>query len=112
MPEAQIILSEAVIYIASAPKSNSACNAIFSAMETVKNTVTEKVPAHLMDAHYKGAAKLGHGIGYQYAHDYPNHYVRQQYLPDGLTDAKFYEPGDLGYEVEVKKYFEKIRGID
>lgn len=112
MPEAQIILSEAVIYIASAPKSNSACNAIFSAMETVKNTVTEKVPAHLMDAHYKGSAKLGHGIGYQYAHDYPKHYVRQQYLPDGLTDAKFYEPGDLGYEVEVKKYFEKIRGID
>lgn len=112
MPEAQIILSEAVIYVASSPKSNSACNAIFNAMETVKNTVTAKVPAHLMDAHYKGSSRLGHGIGYQYAHDFPNHYVKQQYLPDGLTDAKFYEPGDLGYEVEVKKYFEKIRGID
>lgn len=112
MPEAQIILSEAVIYVASSPKSNSACNAIFNAMETVKNTVTAKVPPHLMDSHYKGSSRLGHGIGYQYAHDFPNHYVKQQYLPDGLTDAKFYEPGDLGYEVEVKKYFEKIRGID
>ena len=72
MPEAQIILSEAVIYVASSPKSNSACNAIFAANEVVRSTVTAKVPAHLQDAHYKGSAKLGHGIGYKYAHDYPN----------------------------------------
>lgn len=111
MPEAQIILSEAVIYVATSPKSNSACNAVFSAMETVKNTVTAKVPAHLMDSHYKGSAKLGHGLGYKYAHDYPNHYVEQQYLPDGLEDETFYEPGNLGYEIEVKKYLNKLRGI-
>jgi len=108
MPEAQIILSEAVIYVATSPKSNAACNAIFSAMSTVKNTTTEKVPTHLMDAHYKGSAKLGHGIGYKYAHDYPNHYVDQRYLPDGLVGTKFYEPGDLGYEQEVKEYFKLI----
>lgn len=111
MPEAQIILSEAVIYVATSPKSNSACNAVFSAMETVKNTVTAKVPAHLMDSHYKGSAKLGHGLGYKYAHDYPNHYVEQQYLPDGLEDKTFYEPGNLGYEIEVKKHLNKLRGI-
>ena len=109
MPEAQIILSEAVIYVASSPKSNSACNAIFAANEVVRSTVTAKVPAHLQDAHYKGSAKLGHGIGYKYAHDYPNHYVKQQYLADGLEDSRFYEPGDLGYEVEVKNYFKKIK---
>ncbi len=109
MPEAQIILSEAVIYVASSPKSNSACNAIFAANEVVRSTVTAKVPAHLQDAHYKGSAKLGHGIGYKYAHDYLNHYVKQQYLPDGLEDSRFYEPGDLGYEVEVKNYFKKIK---
>ena len=109
MPEAQIILSEAVIYVASSPKSNSACNAIFAANEVVRSTVTAKVPAHLQDAHYKGSAKLGHGIGYKYAHDYPNHYVKQQYLPDGLEDSRFYEPEDLGYEVEVKNYFKKIK---
>ncbi len=109
MPEAQIILSEAVIYVALSPKSNSACNAIFAANEVVRSTVTAKVPVHLQDAHYKGSAKLGHGIGYKYAHDYPNHYVKQQYLPDGLEDSRFYEPGDLGYEVEVKNYFKKIK---
>ena len=109
MPEAQIILSEAIIYVASSPKSNSACNAIFAANEVVRSTVTAKVPAHLQDAHYKGSSKLGHGIGYKYAHDYPNHYVKQQYLPDGLEDSRFYEPGDLGYEVEVKNYFKKIK---
>ncbi len=108
MPEAQIILSEAVIYVASSPKSNSACNAIFAANDVVKNTMTAKVPTHLQDAHYKGSSKLGHGLGYQYAHDFPNHYVKQQYLPDGLENEKFYNPGDLGYEVDVKRYFELI----
>ena len=109
MPEAQIILSEAVIYIATAPKSNAACNAVYAAMDTVKSTVTAKVPIHLQDSHYKGAGKLGHGIGYKYAHNFPNHYVKQQYLPDGLEDKVFYEPGDLGYEAEVKEYFRKIK---
>ena len=102
MPEAQIILSQAVSYVACAPKSNAACVAIDRAMETVRSTKTAPVPAHLQDSHYRGAQKLGRGTGYLYAHDFPNHYVRQQYLPDGLTDAKFYEPTENGYEKEIK----------
>ena len=109
MPEAQIILSEAVVYVASSPKSNASYNAIFKAMDIVKNTKTGKVPTHLMDAHYKGSAKLGHGIGYKYAHDYPNHYVKQQYLPDELVGTKIYVPGNLGYEKEVKEYCNFIK---
>ena len=108
MPEAQIILSQAVTYVATAPKSNSACNAIFAANEAVRKYRTT-VPVHLQDAHYKGAQKLGHGTGYKYAHDYPGHYVKQQYLPDEIKDARFYEPGDLGYEKSIKEYLEKIR---
>lgn len=108
MPEAQIILSQAVTYLASAPKSNAACNAIFSAMETVKHTKTPSVPAHLQDAHYKSAERLGHGLGYKYPHDFPDHYVKQQYLPDGLTDRKFYEPSENGYEKKIREYFKMI----
>ena len=108
MPESQIILSQAVTYVACAPKSNAACNAIFAANEAVKKYRTT-VPVHLQDAHYKGAAKLGHGTGYKYAHDYPNHYVKQQYLPDEIKDARFYEPGDLGYEKTMSEYLKKIR---
>lgn len=110
MPEAQIILAQAVTYVASAPKSNSAVNAISEAMETVKNTMTAPVPSHLQDAHYKSSSKLGHGIGYKYAHDYPNHYVEQQYLPAGLTDRKFYRPSENGYEQQIREYFHKIKG--
>lgn len=108
MPESQIILAQAVTYVASAPKSNSATNAIFAAMESVKHEKTT-VPSHLQDAHYKGSQKLGHGIGYKYAHDYPNHYVDQQYLPDEIKDARFYEPGVLGYEKTIKEHLEKLR---
>lgn len=108
MPESQIILSQAVTYVASAPKSNSAVNAIFAANDAVRNNKT-MVPTHLQDAHYKGAQKLGHGIGYKYAHDYPNHYVDQQYLPDEIKDARFYEPGDLGYEKQIKERLQKLR---
>lgn len=110
MPEAQIILAQAVTYIACAPKSNSATTAIFRAMENVRSVKTT-VPSHLQDAHYKGAAKLGHGIGYKYAHDYPRHYVDQQYLPDEIRDERFYEPGDNGYENEMKKWMETIRNV-
>lgn len=108
MPESQIILSQAVTYVASAPKSNSATNAIFSAMESVKHQKTT-VPSHLQDAHYKGSQKLGHGIGYKYAHDYPDHYVEQQYLPDEIKDARFYEPGVMGYEKTIREHLEKLR---
>ena len=110
MPEAQIILSQAVTYVASAPKSNSAVNAISDAMEAVKNTKTAPIPVHLQDAHYKSSGKLGHGVGYKYAHDYPDHYVDQQYLPDGLTDRKFYVPSENGYEKNIREYFKKIKG--
>lgn len=108
MPEAQIILSQAVLYVATAPKSNSACNAVFAAMDNVKKYKTT-VPVHLQDAHYKGSAKLGHGIGYKYAHDYPNHYVEQQYLPDEIKDAVFYEASDNGYEQTIKAHMERIK---
>lgn len=108
MPEAQIILAQAVTYIATAPKSNSACNAIFAAMDNVKSVKTN-VPKHLQDGHYKGAAKIGHGIGYKYAHDYPNHYVDQQYLPDEIRDARFYEPSENGHEKEIREWMEYIR---
>ena len=108
MPEAQIILSHAATYIASAPKSNAACNAIFSAMNSVKNVKTT-VPVHLQDAHYKGSANLGHGVGYKYAHDYPEHYVKQQYLPDEIRDARFYEPTEIGHEKNIKERLERLR---
>lgn len=92
LPEARIILSQAVLYVATAPKSNAACMAIDKAGEAVRTQRTMPVPAHLQDGHYKGAAKLGHGAGYQYAHDFPKHYVEQQYLPDGMEGSVFYEP--------------------
>lgn len=109
MPEAQIILSQAVTYIASAPKSNAATVAIGRAMDTVQHTKTPPIPAHLQDAHYKSAGKLGHGAGYLYAHAYPGHYVRQQYLPDDLIGEKFYEPTENGYEQTILEYFERLK---
>ena len=108
MPESQIILSQAAAYVACAPKSNAAVNAIFNAMESVR-TVQTTVPAHLQDSHYKGAGKLGRGIGYQYAHNFPNHYVKQQYLPDEIRDARFYELSDMGYERQLKERLESIK---
>ncbi|WP_303192865.1 replication-associated recombination protein A [Hungatella hathewayi] len=109
LPEAQIILSQAVTYVASAPKSNAACNAVFEALEAVRSSKTMPVPVHLQDAHYKGAAKLGHGQGYLYAHDFPNHYVKQQYLPDGMEERVFYRPTENGYEKKIKEHMEFIR---
>ncbi len=109
MPEAQIVLAQAAAYVASAPKSNSAVNAISDAMQVVGNEKTATIPPYLMDAHYKGAAKLGHGIGYKYAHIYKNHYVKQQYLPDELKDRVFYVPSDNGYEKQIKEYFKRIK---
>ena len=108
MPESQIILAQAASYMACAPKSNSAVNAIFAANESVRKVRTT-VPVHLQDAHYGGHEKLGHGIGYQYAHDFPNHYVKQQYLPDEIKGERFYIPGDLGYEKKIQEYLKKIR---
>ena len=108
MPEAQIILSQAVTYVATAPKSNASYIAIADAMASVKRTKTT-VPSHLQDAHYKGAQKLGHGTGYKYAHDYPHHYVEQQYLPDEIAGEKFYVPSENGHEREIKEWMQYIR---
>lgn len=109
MPEAQIILAEAVNYVATAPKSNASYLSIGAAMNEVKNTRTPQVPVHLQDAHYGGHAKLGHGIGYKYAHDYPDHYVDQQYLPDDLVGTRFYSPTEIGYEKNIKQHLEYLR---
>ena len=109
MPEAQIILAQAAAYVACAPKSNASCNAIFEATEEVKRSGNLPIPTHLQDAHYKGAAKLGHGTGYKYAHDYPNHYVKQQYLPYELDGKEFYRPTGNGYEAKIREHFKRIK---
>ena len=109
MPEGRIGLAQAAAYVASAPKSNSAIMAIDDAMASVQNEKISGVPNHLKDAHYKSAGKLGHGNGYKYAHDYPNHYVEQQYLPDELVGRKFYVPSENGYEKNIREYFDKIK---
>lgn len=109
MPEAQIILSQAATYVATAPKSNAAYGAVDEAMREVVSTGNLPIPPHLQDAHYKGAAKLGHGTGYLYAHDFPNHYVKQQYLPYELSGKEFYRPDGQGYEVKIREHMKKIR---
>lgn len=109
MPEARIILAEAAMYVATAPKSNSVVMAIDEGMQEVAQSGDLRIPAHLQDAHYKGAAKLGHGEGYLYPHDFENNYVRQQYLPDELAGRKFYRPSDNGYESSIQEYFSKIK---
>lgn len=109
LPEAQIILSQAVTYVASAPKSNAACVAVFEAQDAVRNQKTMPIPVHLQDSHYKGSAKLGHGQGYLYAHDYENHYVDQQYLPDGLVGTEFYRPTENGYEKKIGEHLSFLK---
>ncbi len=109
MPEARIILAQAAAYVACAPKSNSSIVAIDAALDAVRNEKTATIPSHLMDAHYKSAAKLGHGLGYKYAHSYKNHYVNQQYLPDELKDRVFYKPAEQGYEKIIKEHLDRIK---
>ena len=109
MPEAQIILAQAAAYVASAPKSNAASAGIFAAMEEVGRTGNLPIPTHLQDAHYKGAAKLGRGTGYKYAHDYPNNYVKQQYLPYELDGKEFYKPSGNGYEAKIREHMRRIK---
>lgn len=109
LPEGRIILSQAASYVASAPKSNACIMAIDKAQEMVKRADTGQVPPYLRDAHYGGARDLGHGIGYRYAHDYPEHYVKQQYLPDAIRDERFYIPTENGYEKKIKMHLEHLR---
>jgi len=103
MPEAQIPLAQAVIYVATAPKSNSAYKAISRAMADVEQERTVSVPEHLRDASYPGAKRLGHGEGYKYPHEYPGHIVAQSYLP---REAVYYEPSDQGFETEIARRIE------
>ena len=108
MPESQLILSQAVTYVATAPKSNAACG-IGDAFKAVRDTGNLPIPPHLQDAHYKSAEKLGHGTGYKYSHNYKNHYCKQQYLPYELTGNEFYKPSDNGYEIKIKEHMKRIR---
>ncbi len=109
MPEARITLAQAVTYIATAPKSNAAYLAVDDAIQTVRATGNLPIPPHLQDAHYKSAGKLGHGIGYKYAHDYKDHYVKQQYLPYELNGKEFYSPTGNGYEQRIKEHMKRLK---
>ena len=109
LPEARIPLAEAVILLATSPKSNSAICAIDDALNDIKNIDTGDIPPHLKDAHYGGSQKLGHGLTYKYPHSYPDHYIEQQYLPDNIKDKKYYEFGDNKTETLAKEYWSKIK---
>ena len=108
LPEARIPLSEAAVYVATAPKSNASYLAIDAALSYVRNHPGYAIPPYLQDSHYGGAAKLGRGLGYKYAHDFPGHYVDQQYLPDEVKDERFFTPGENGYEKKIREYYRNI----
>ena len=109
MPECRINLAQAVTYLATAPKSNSSYTAINKALSDIKNKPTVVIPPHLRGTGFKGAKELGNGVGYKYPHDYENHYVKQEYLPDGFNHTKYYEPDGLGYEKKIIEYMKKIK---
>ena len=111
MPEGRIPLAEAAVYVATAPKSNASYMAVDKAMQAVEEVAIERVPPHITNAPISGMKEFGHGVGYKYAHDYPGHYVQQQYLPDELVGTKFFEPGDNGYEKDIKKYMEFLEKL-
>jgi putative ATPase len=107
LPEAQLNLAQAVVHLATAPKSNRAALGIWSAREDVRRGVGGEVPVHLRDAHYRSAHSLGHGVGYDYPHDDPRGWVRQQYLPDAARDAVYYQPSGHGYEQEIAERMQR-----
>lgn len=108
LPECRIPLAQAAVYVACAPKSNAAYLGIEKATEDAEKGRLLEVPEHLKDTHYKGAEKLGHGKGYQYAHEFPGHYLEQEYMPSA---KKYYEPTDIGYEAKIKERLEKLRKV-
>lgn len=108
LPEGRIPLAQAVILLATAPKSNSVICAIDSAMNDVTNYDCGEIPSHLKDSHYAMSGELGHGIGYKYPHDYPNHYVKQQYLPDSIKSSVYYKPGNNKFEKGIIEHKKKI----
>lgn len=112
MPEGRIILSQAALYVATAPKSNAAYLGIDKALDDIKNKEIGDIPGHLKDSHYAGSKALGHGKNYKYPHSYPSHYVKQQYLPDDLKDNVYYEPTENGYEKHIKSHLDKLKKDD
>ena len=108
-PEARIPLAEATILLATSPKSNSACLAIDAALNDLENISIGDIPNHLKDAHYSGACKMGRGVKYKYPHNYPNHYVKQQYLPQNINNKIYYQYGDNKFEKAIKDYWDKIK---
>jgi putative ATPase len=102
LPEAQLNLAQAVVHLATAPKSNRAALGIWNAREDIRSGPSTEVPIHLRDAHYQGAQKLGHGAGYDYPHDHPEGWVAQQHLPDELLAKVYYEPSPHGFEQEIR----------
>ena len=111
MPEARIILAEAVVHIATAPQSNAAYNGINAAIADVRAGRGQGIPAHLRDAHYPGASQLGHGKGYVYSHDEPHGIALQQYAPDDLVGRDYYEPTDRGSERDISARLARLRRI-
>ena len=109
-PECSLNLAQAVLVLATAPKSNSAGTAIFKALEDIRTKEVGQIPPSMRDAHYSGSAKLGHGVDYKYPHDYPNHYVQQQYLPDELVGTRYYEPCDNKTERAIRDYLGRLKG--
>ena len=111
LPEAQIPMAQAAIYIATAPKSNASCQAIHQAMADVRDEENQIVPSHLRDSSHPGAAKLGDGVGYRYPHDYEGGYVEQDYLPENIRGRHYYQPTERGYEEVIRQYLRKIETI-
>ena len=111
LPEAQIPMAQAAIYIATAPKSNASCQAIHQAMADVQEIENQAVPSHLRDSSHSGAAKMGDGVGYLYPHNFPGGHVNQAYLPNNIINRNYYQPTDRGYEVEIQNYLVKIKGL-
>ncbi len=108
LPEGRIILADAALYIALAPKSNSVCRGIDEALDYVKNHPSNDIPEHLKDAHYKSAAKLGHGTAYAYPHNFPNHWINQQYLPNAVQNVSFYHSDGIGYQQNLDRYHAEV----
>jgi putative ATPase len=108
-PEARIPLAEAVILLATAPKSNSVICAIDAAISDINNSDTGDIPSHLKDGHYAGAKKLGHSVGYLYPHNYPKNYIPQQYLPDNIKNAVYYKAGNNKFENAIDKYLKELK---
>ncbi len=109
LPEGRIPLAQATVYLACAPKSNASYMGLESATEDVKKEANKEVPLHLKDAHYPGAKVLDHGKGYQYAHDFPDHYVKQEYAPNL---GRYYSPTNLGYEAKIKAWLEHLQELE